>query len=198
MKTLIVSAAKFEVLPLLKELEKKSFPFTYFEIGIGPLNAAQKSSELEALCEGTHTFYLGTCGTFGPFEKPYLVQASKTYWMPAGIRTGISDFENSWAPPIQFKNYSKEIDLPKKIILTSPEISITKEIKRKELVEASSEYCENMELYPVASALEKASKLNIILGVTNAIGPSARNEWKQNFRLASQITKDFFLQTYLT
>ena len=191
MKTLIVSAAKFEAAPLLASLEKKSVNFHYFETGIGPLEAAKSASQLETLTSDAHVYFLGSCGSFSSFKEPYLISAKQTFWMPAGIRTGISDFNEDWYPPISLKENPMEKKLPKKIILTSPEISHSNVITRKSLTESSTQYYENMELYPLAPALNKAKTLTTVLGVTNAIGPTARAEWKKYFKQISLMTEEY-------
>lgn len=196
MNLVIVSAAKFEALPLLCELNEKKISYTYFELGIGPLATAKSEEKLEALCHKNHVIFLGTCGSFAPFEKPYLIKASKTYWMPTGVRTGISDFNHEWYPPISFDN-TKKNSLASKIILTSPEISLSKKISCESFLEASDECFENMELYPVAKALNKAHHLDIILAVTNELGPTARKQWQNNFKESAKLTKDYVLATIL-
>ena len=193
MKILVVSAVKFEVKPLLIEMKKKDYVFESFEIGIGPLKAARSSKELEKKCHGAHVIYVGTCGVFVPLEKPYLISAKETHWMPAGVRSGISDINPSWEPPVSFEGIPQSHDLQKGIILTSPEISLTKDFKNKEMKENSSSIYENMELYCVAEALKKSAKLDIILGVTNEIGPNSRSEWKENFKKLAKMSKSYIL-----
>ena len=179
MPLLIVAAVEFEVLPLTKELQKKNISFDFFPVGIDPLNAARASEKLAHKCQGKDVLYLGSCGSFAPFKKPYLVKVKKTQWMPAGIRSGISDIEPSWYKEITFPEGKFGQNLPKATVLTSPEISLTKTIKRKSLLEEDREALyENMELYPVAEALKKAKNLDIILGVTNEICADSRKQWK--------------------
>ena len=109
--------------------------------------------------------YLGTCGSFAPFSKPYLIQAKKVYWMPTGIRTGISHGVMDWHPTLSLETNQKEI-LPAKTILTSPEISLTDEIKESLDLGSREDLYENMELYAVAEALQQAKELTTIFAVT--------------------------------
>jgi len=198
LKTLIVAAVKFEVENLLEELEKKVYNFEFFEIGIGPLKATRSSLKLEEKCENAHVIYVGTCGTFSPFEKPYLVSAEETHWMPAGVRSGISDFNPNWHPPLSFKEIPHSHKLQKEIILTSPEISLTQDFKNNEMTKNnSSRIYENMELYCVGEALKKSRRLDIILGVTNEIGPNSRLEWKKNFKKLAEMSKNYLLNLLL-
>lgn len=190
--TLIISAVEFEVTPLLQGLEKEGIPYEYFALGIGPLHAAHKAHELEKLCEDRKVLYLGTCGSFTTFEKPYLIQARETQWMPSGVRTGISHAVENWYPPVTFKA-SHEIDLAKKIIFTSPELSLTDHICKKFSKIQIEDIYENMELYAVANALQKAKELNIIMAVTNQVGSEGHNQWKTYFKEAAQLTAHFVL-----
>lgn len=196
MSLLIVAAVEFEVLPLTKELQKKNISFDFFPVGIDPLSAARASEKLARGCRGKDVIYLGSCGSFAPFKKPYLVKVKKTLWMPAGIRSGISDFEPSWYKEITFPEGRLGQDLLEATVLTSPEISLTKTITRKNLLEEDHETLyENMELYPVAEALKKAKNLDIILGVTNEICADSRKQWKKNFQEVSYLMRDFILSS---
>jgi len=192
MELLIVSAAKFEVDPLLRELYKKQVNYSYFELGVGPIHAAKKYSELEKICAYKKVLYIGTCGSFAPFHKPYLIQAEKTYWMPTGLRSGLSHAQESWYPPLSFTHKSK-LDLPKKVILTSPELSLNPKISSKLNLGIKEELYENMELYPIAEALKKSPSLEIILAVTNEIGERGHEQWKKNFKEVALLTRDFVL-----
>lgn len=197
MSLLVIAAVKFEALPLLEELYKRNFSFDFFPVGIAPLNAAKSSEKLAETCQGRDVLYIGSCGSFAPFKKPYLVRATSTYWMPAGIRSGISDIEASWYPKITFPQGKLGGKLPEATILTSPEISLTKTIKRECLKEEKIENLfENMELYPVAEALKQSRSLDIILGVTNEICQDSRKQWKENFKEVALLTKEFILTRY--
>jgi len=196
MSLLIVAAVEFEVLPLTKELQKKNISFDFFPVGIDPLSAARASEKLAHGCRGKDVIYLGSCGSFAPFKKPYLVKVKKTLWMPAGIRSGISDIEPSWYKEITFPEGRLGQDLLEATVLTSPEISLTKTITRKNLLEEDQETLyENMELYPVAEALKKAKNLDIILGVTNEICADSRKQWTENFQEVSYLMRDFILSS---
>jgi hypothetical protein len=197
MSLLIVAAVEFEVLPLTKELQKKNISFDFFPVGIDPLSAARASEKLARRCQGKDLLYLGSCGSFAPFKKPYLVKVKKTLWMPAGVRSGISDIEPSWYKEITFpEGRLGGQTLREATVLTSPEISLTKTITRKNLLEEDQETLyENMELYPVAEALKKAKNLDVILGVTNEICADSRKQWKENFQEVSYLTRDFILSS---
>ena len=191
--TLIVSAVQFEVEPLLRSLEKEGFASDYYALGIGPLQAAYKARELEKLCSNKKVLYIGTCGSFANFDKPYLIQAKKTLWMPTGVRTGSSHALEKWNPPVSLKT-NTALDLAEKTILTSPELSLTDSICDKVLKDYPREVlCENMELYAVAEALKSAKELNIILGVTNQVGPEGHEQWKTYFKEVSELTKNFVM-----
>lgn len=198
---LIVAAVKFEAQVLLDFLDENKCPYTFFETGIGPLEAAKSAAKLEETCEGAKVVYLGSCGSFRPFKEPYLIGVRETYWMPAGVRAGISDFNEDWYPSYHFKQSLPEVQkLEQGVILTSPEISTTKTIKRKSLQEDPSVYFENMELYALAPAFQKAKELTLILGVTNEINANSRSQWREHFKKISVMTTEFLgplmLKTY--
>ncbi len=187
---LIISAVKFEVESLLKSLEQEQISYEYFELGVGPLHAAYKAKILKSLCYKRKVLYVGSCGSFAPFAQPYLIQAQKTLWMPTGVRTGLSHAVEKWYPPISFP-VNKKIDLPSKIILTSPELSLTNKIANSFSYLPKEDLYENMELYAVADSLQEAQELNIALAVTNQVGLEGHEQWKAYFKKAAELTSSY-------
>ena len=113
--------------------------------------------------------------------------------MPTGIRTGISHGVMDWHPTLSLETNQKEI-LPAKTILTSPEISLTDEIKESLDLGSREDLYENMELYAVAEALQQAKELTTIFAVTNQVGKEGHEQWKAHFKEAAQLSADFVLE----
>lgn len=201
----VLSAAKFEADPTLKVLEDMHVAHEFIELGIGPIHAAKKSSTLHL--EGKKVLYLGSCGVFSKDFIPEVVTCENVYWSPPSVRSGQSNLIEDVEPPITFENLSRFAkNFKKASVFCSPTITLDEtlipslspvepKLKPENIVsiETSSKLLkvENMELYSVADKLCEASSLSVLLGITNAVGPSGRTQWNDNFHLLAQKCADF-------
>ena len=194
-KLLLVSAVAFEATSTLEVLKRCGVEHEYFEVGIGPINAAKSLAQLKEKAKNTDVIYIGSAGTFASFKKPYLVKVDDVYWMPTAERMGLAKNMVDLHRPISFPR-SRKLDLPSKTVLTSSSVSLSNEVAVSGLP-SRDDLIENMELYSVASELiEEARSVEVIMGITNGVGPDGSKEWLKNFKSISTSTADF-LEKYL-
>ena len=79
----IIAAAKFEVEALKNVLEQLGFTPEVHVLGIGALNAAKNARPIAEACRGKNVVFVGTCGSFNHFSKPYLVTGKEVHWLPS-------------------------------------------------------------------------------------------------------------------
>lgn len=193
-KKIVLAAVRFEAEPLLQVLNTKRLDFEFHEIGIGAIKAARSAARLQQVCEGKEVIYVGTGGSFGKFSEPLLVKAGRVLWLPPCLREGIS-----WA----IEGIDKPYDLPKspvwaqelpeRTIICSPTISKTVEMTSNIVAEYElgrpEKLVENLELYSCAEAICSVAKSFVaILGITNAVGPEGRTQWRNNFKAVADMT----------
>ncbi|MBI2602370.1 MAG: hypothetical protein HYW48_04875 [Deltaproteobacteria bacterium] len=197
MSLLVVSAAHFEAQATLELLEKRNVPASFFLLGVGPIHAARAEQRLGEASKGKDVIYVGSCGSFYPFEDLHLVSIDRAYWVPPCYRTGISDNLDGLYPPIKFPPgiFSlPKFGLPVKKLLCSPTISRVDHFDERiaKTLPSPDELVENMELYVCARALiDNARSVNVILAVTNRVGPEGRLQWKRNFANGAALTAQF-------
>ena len=200
MTVLVLAAARFEAQKTLDLLNEKNISYEFFELGIGPINASRNFYSLKEKCLAKNVLYLGTCGTFSEFKTIEIFQATTVYWQPACVRTSLASFNPKWHPPIKLKE-NKNINLKKKIVLTSPSISLSSKISPTLNLPARENLVENMELYCVSEALNQANSLTTVLALTNACSFEGRKKWQENHQEASKLSmlkiKDFLSQGLL-
>jgi len=187
----IIAAAKFEVEPLKNVLEQLGFTPEVHVVGVGALNAAKNARPIAEACRGKKVVFVGTCGTFGSFSKPFLVTGKEVHWQPTSDRLGFSYTVKDSAPMITLKKRSDLVQgLPEKSILCCPSISTIGTLPEN----FTADNCvENLELYSCAAEISaKAADFSVILCVTNSVGPDSHSQWKQHFLGAATETADFF------
>ncbi len=191
---LIVSAVHFEAEPTLEQFRKRGISFEYFEAGVGPIHAARSAGELCKRASGRHVLILGTSGSFTEFTAPYLVQIDKVFWLPTAERMGIAKYLPKIHPPVDLPK-TGNFDLPYRQILCSTSISLHPDIGifTDEIDLPPSEFLiENMEAYPlVYELLPVVKSLDVIMGITNEVGPHGSIQWQQNFRLLAKLTAEY-------
>ena len=189
-KLLLVSAVAFEATPTLETLKRCGIEHEYLEIGIGPINAAKSSAQLKEKAKNSDVIYIGSAGTFSSFKRPYLAKVDDVYWMPTAERMGLAKHMVDLHRPISFPR-SQKFDLPRKTVLTSSSVSLSSEVAVSQLP-SRGDLIENMELYSVASELvEVARSVEVIMGITNSVGPDGSKEWLKNFKSISTLTANF-------
>lgn len=200
---LIVAAVEFEVRPLMETLAKLGIKTEFAATGIGCLNAARSSDRLQQLAHDKDVLYVGTAGSFAEFTGPKLVRAERVEWLPPCVR-----HDKAWAiegldPPIELPpGASWAQSLPSATVLCSPTIAKSPELgswrseaSRQQALASKDQHpelIENLELYSCAEALSQSSRsFTAIFGITNAVGPDGRKQWREHFKGLAEMTAGF-------
>lgn len=190
MHPLLISAAKFEVEPLSNALQQNGHTPDILLTGVGALTAAKRAKMIGEACRGRQVIFVGTCGSFSPFQKVYLIRATEVYWSPTCERLKLSYSVKDSCPPIQLPEPPAYIrGLPTRKVLCSPGISL---VGKTPEGFASDLIVENLELYScIGEIASQAASLAVILAVTNAVGPDSHMEWRQNYANAAGRTAEY-------
>lgn len=190
MNPILIAAAKFELDPLANSLQQHGHTPESKLTGVGALNAAKKARALGDACRGRDVIFVGTCGTFGAFQKVHLIRAQDVLWVPTCERLGFSYTVKDSAPLIPLPEppaYCKT--LPARRVVCSPGISLVGKLPEGLTADAT---VENLELYScIGEIAAQASSLAVVLAVTNAVGPDSHSEWRQHFAAAAGMTAEF-------
>lgn len=200
MSTLIVSAAKFEVEPLLERLETTENQIQYVEAQVGSIKSARSSGMLFEKAKGKDVIFIGSCGVFGEFIEPTLVRAKKTVWLPTCERVNIAYSINGVDEPFTLpKPPTWTKDIEEATVICASTISKTSEISDESAIRAGINkekdlLVENLELYSVAEVLASSAKSFVsIFAITNAVGSNSHKQWKVNFKKAATLTSDYII-----
>ncbi len=186
---MFVAAASFELAPL-----REVFPHLGDEnfalCGIGPIAAAKSAHQLASLAAGRPVVFVGTAGVFGAFAEPYLVRASSVRWSQADERLQQAYAIPGVYPITNLGNGARWANaLPTCDVLCASTISTNNLLPPPLVAERT---CENLELYSCAPELISAAKnFTALFAITNAIGPDAHEQWRNNHLAAARITADF-------
>ena len=190
MQPLLIAAAKFELDPLVHALQAAGHSPIAKLCGIGAINAAKAARSLAEACRGQDVIFVGTCGTFAAFQKVHLIRATDVSWLPTGERLGFAYTVKDSAPPVSLPEPPAPfMNLPPRRVLCSPTISLV-----AKLPEGCSpdQVVENLELYScIGDVAASARSVAVVLAVTNAIGPDAHGQWRQNFAVAAGMTAEY-------
>ncbi len=183
---IIIAAVPFEIEPLIASLTALGVRVEPYYCGIGPIAAAQFAGSIQARIRQRHVFYVGTCGVFGSFDKPWLIRASSVGWEDYGLRSGESYAVPDSLPAYELNTYHGcTRELPAGPLVSTATISK----HNYDAAEYHSPKFENLELYGLAKPmLESAMTFSPILAVTNDVGPDAHEQWKNWHRAAAQQT----------
>jgi len=170
--------------------------FDYTPSGIGALNAARSSNEIARLAEGRDVIFVGTAGIFGPFAQPSVYLTERVFWEPTCVRRGEAYTVKDSAPDhICRKPHPAFSQIPRCTVVCSPAISKVADLPRivpdlnLNTTGKTQAAVENLELYSVASEIERAARsFSVLMCTTNSVGPAAHDEWKANFSKAAQTT----------
>jgi hypothetical protein len=190
---IIVSASYSEAQPTIDACQAAGIEVNYFEMGIS-INAALQAYLVGQECANKHVIYIGSAGTFGEFVGPFLVTTAEVYWMPEAGRLNLGEYLPALFPPIPMWSPYISASLPQKFILTSPTISHTNAVNISGLPDPA-QLVENMELYLVAKAIkENAQSFDVILGITNAVGPDAAAQYAANKDTVAKMTATYVVE----
>ena len=197
MEIYVIASAEFEFEPLKNIARSSKIKFHFISFGIGIINASINVQQLSNKLRDKHVIYIGTCGIFSAFERTSLLQATEVRWLPTSDRTGHSQSIENLHP--SFMLPSSNIRLPTCSVITSPTISLSDYSipAVQEKLPANQNIVENLELYPIAKELRLVVKrIDIILATTNSIGPTARSQWKENYKEAAITTAKWIMGEY--
>lgn len=190
MNPVIIAAAKFEIEPLVAELKQHGHSPEFGLVGIGAINAAKNARVTADFCRNRDVIFVGTCGSFVPFDGVKLIRATKVFWSPTGERVGLAYTVRDTAPPISLPDppiWATQLDTRQ--VLCSPTISLTNHLSPNLPAEA---LVENLELYSCISDIaEVCATLAVILAITNQVGPDSHAQWRQYFSIAASRTAEF-------
>jgi hypothetical protein len=185
-KFVLMSAARFEAEPTIKLFDHHGVDYDYHEVGIGSIKSAQASQRLNL--SGKHVIFIGSCGVFNEDLDVKLITSKKCFWSPPSTRSGQSHLIDGIEDSIEFYNPHKlSSELDHYTVAASPSITVD-----ENLVPSQKKCVENLELYSLASKLCEAASTLLVLGVTNKVHISGREEWAKNFKTISYMTADFF------
>ncbi len=189
----MISAAAFEYAPLREQLQSRSFysDAQFFEVGIGPINSAQFVASNLTSFKNKNVIYIGTAGTFGNFEGVRIVRAATVQWLPTCERHGLS-YAVKPDPILKLdRPLSALAELDSVKVICSTNVSLSNELP-VELIPKNT--VENLELYSCARQIAGVSaSFTGILGITNAIGKDAHQQWRSNFHEAAQLSASIIL-----
>lgn len=196
MEILVTSAVEFEAAPTLNALERAGIRYEYLPFGIGCLNSAASADRIATAALNKNVVYLGSCGVFGDFDQPYFVTAGDVIWRPLAERLGLAYGIASATPDLKVdQRYNTFTNsLPRARVLCSPSISKDPTLDTRDQ-NLSVPLVENLELYSALPYfLKNCATFDVLLGVTNSIGPGAHEQWKSNFQTVAEKSAEYLLE----
>lgn len=197
LELLVISATAEEAAPTLAVLAKHGLTFAAHVCGIGPLAAAKASLSLKTAAQGKRVLYLGSAGCFQAFAEPYLVSVGRVWWLPTGERMGYAKHMPALYPPLDLAP-SEWLDLPLCQLLTATSVSLNAAFAGNladsdpGLFAGKTPFIENMEAYAILSELlPVASRLEVVMGITNAVGPEGSEQWLKNWKKVAHLTAEY-------
>jgi hypothetical protein len=190
---IIVSAAKFEALPILSSLKKIGPRIKHIEIGVGAINAAKNAAQLAKACKGKHVLFIGSAGIFGKFSGVQLFKGKSVEWLPTGAREGLGYSVPKDNLFITLpKPHLMYADIHSAHIICSSTVSLICKNNPKSKIPA----LENLELFSCAQEIsESAKSFSVVLGITNKVGKSSHEQWLEHWKEASQMIANYIINT---
>jgi hypothetical protein len=187
---IILSAAKYEAQPTLDQLQENGIESAFISIGVGALNAAKNAATISDHCEGKHIIVIGTCGIFGDFSKPTLITTNNVHWQPTSVKTGEAYLIKGLHEQILLNKETQiSRDLTPKATICGSAISLNEDPPSGF---ALNDAVENLELYSCIEEIHnKALTLDVVLGITNQVGPAAHAQWKSNHSALAEMTAKY-------
>ena len=156
-------------------------------VGIGQFHSLARFTELLSKEKPEAVILAGTCGSLDKadvmriylcnhFAFPFVPNEEVPEFLEQNFATSLAAEAAGLLPATVLQNYGVSLDAGKFIANTQ---KISAEFPRRVV--------ENMEAASLALACKRASiPFSALLCVTNEIGPTARAQWKQNFRAAGE------------
>ena len=187
---LIISAAAFETKPLQAALAQQT-SVDWLTCGVGVPAAAAAVAQAQTLCHDREVLFIGTCGTFAAFTQVTLCRAQTLHWSPTCARLGLS-YAVDDTPPLSLNSSGCYNDLPAAEVFCAPNISLTNTLPD---AQKGALCVENIEAYTYLSALRKTARtIDVLLGITNAIGKDAHQQWREHCQQAAALTATYVMQ----
>ena len=187
---IIISAAQFETAPLHAKL-KGEVDIDWALCGVGALAAAAAGQRLQAACRGREVLFIGTCGTFGNFNRVELCRAHTLHWSPTCGRAGLA-YAVDETPPLALASSACYEDLPAAQVFCAPNVSVINTLP--EAAQADMLCVENIEAYACLFSLAKTAKtVDVLLAITNAIGKDAHQQWRKHHAQAATLTAEYVI-----
>ncbi len=183
-RLIIASAASFETAELVRLLEGSAIPVTNIITGVGLTQSTITASRLQNFIRGRDVVFCCTGGIIGPFSAVTIYRASSAKLAPFDVRRGQCELLKQFDPVCQFEGLP--LRLPICDVLGSVGVTVASEPSHGGPI-----MLETLELYGVARAwLSHAKSFTAVVASTNEVGPTARKQWQENFRLAATLTAD--------
>jgi hypothetical protein len=183
-RIVIASAAAFETDPLVSSLEKSQVSFTRLITGVGLTQSSINCARLADVVRGRHVFFICTGGFIGTKFSMQLYAAGRVTLAPYDVRQEFSEMVEGFDPHLEIGGHT--LGLKKIDVTASVGVSV-----HRDLTSRYDQMVETMELYGVARAwLQQARSFSAFISTTNITGPSAREQWRQNFKAAAQMTAE--------
>ena len=170
-------------------LMRKHCDCEYVELGVGPLNSQRRAMTLPP---ADLVIYIGSCGEFiepgREAKEPNvrLVTADQFHWSPPSCRGAYADLVLDADPVQSLSNLHPCLRMIECITsFTSPAITLDPQLV------PGVPGTENMELYGVVPYLALAKQVVLLLGVTNNVGPSGRDDWIKNKDKVAKLSAQF-------
>lgn len=198
----VISAVAFEAESCLEYLDEIDHPYEFFEIGIGPLNAEVFFSQNKAKFEGKDILYIGSCGSYQRevIDEPFFVNPTHVHWSPIADRFQLSESIEGLHPQFQLGAVKKISDLKDAEVFCSSSISTCENIKACFLEPVRNRgalVVENLEMYALRHLQGSYKSICFLMGVTNSICSTGREQWKKNFKKTALASKVLLSQLNL-
>jgi hypothetical protein len=181
-RIVIASAAAFETDDLVLNLERAGLVFTRIVTGIGLTQASITCARLLEVVQGRHVFFICTGGVIGSDPSMRVYSARRVRLCPHDIRSGSSELVGDYDPTLILDG--EDLGFGHVDIAGSLGVSVRLEANRRH-----DNMVETIELYGVARAWQHQTKsFSAFVTTTNQTGPDARDQWRQNFKTAAQLT----------
>lgn len=162
-------------------------------LGVGLVQAAATLSKILEREKVSHILFTGTCGALFSHPMPIgtIVRAKTIHLGDWALLSGDSFLPEMIPSQVRLTPFLKSGDGATECDVFCP-LSITKTEKGAKMLEKNfpSGIVENLEAFAVAQlAQERHVPCEIILGVSNQIGPMGHDEWYRHHSEVSQTTR---------
>jgi nucleoside phosphorylase len=182
---LICAAIEAEVDRL--RVQTQSLPVECLVCGVGNVAAALSLSARLSAGRFDEILFVGSCGVYGEFGGNYEAAYSREF-----VQSDLAVLSGRAKQPVPFhaKPRAGAVSARLKEIILRQGVTNCPDSVSLDLSGADIEGLafENMECYGLASAaLKYDAAFSAVFAVTNAVGPSGSNQWRENYRKFSDL-----------